>query len=282
MKSQISPQDYELISAFLDGELKGSAARDFESRLEKAPDLKAALREIQAVRTLVREMPRLRAPHAFTLSPQMVKVRKPGFFTLAALRTMQFSAALSGILLILVIAGDLILSRFSEQPALAPQAPAAAIQLEAAPSLTEIQNEGMTDMATGAAAEETAREHGPAPTATVAAVVPAAPAAPKMLATVETEMFEAAPPGGVPEQAPLPSPLPASTAPPPTATTQVSPEVSKDEADTNFIPAVSPQPARPAATPYRSLVFLVEILLAAISVVSIIIALFIRRSLPNK
>jgi len=292
MKSQISPQDYEQISAFLDGELKGAAARNFEARLQKESELRAALQEIQAIRSLVREMPRLRAPHAFTLSPQMVKARKPGFFTLAAFRTMQVSAALSGILLVIILAGDLILSRFTAQPSFAPQAPAAAIQLEAAPALEEIPSEQINATDMGVDAEEVGRDRGTAPTATMAEILPAAPAVPKMLATMEMEMFEATPPGGAPQQAPLPTPLsapltaplstPSSTVPPPTETVQATPMLSKDEADTGPIPAISPVTARPAAFPYRSMARLIEILLAAVMVISALFALLIRRSLPKK
>jgi hypothetical protein len=303
MKSQISPQDYEQISAFLDGEMREAAARNFESRLLKEPELKAALQDMQSVRSLVREMPKVRAPRSFTLSPHIVKERKAGLFTLVALRTMQFSAALSAILLVLVLAGDLLLNRFTLKGALAPAAPPAALDMAAeAPAEVAPAAQALVTVAAmpkGEAAKE--REQAPAASPTAALqkeVAPGAPYAATALATsipanavteeriptIEMEALEAAPPEqALPELAParpaLPAPIPS---PIPRATESSLHEEQKDEGVTGQIITASPQAPGPRPPASRMTWISVEIFLAAVMLLSLFLALIIRRNLGRR
>ncbi len=283
MKSQISPQDYERLSAFLDGELKGAAGREFQARLEVDPGLKAALEDLRNLRALVREMPRRRAPRSFTLTPEMVKARKPAFFALAALRTLQFSAAVSGILLVLVLAGDLFHNRFAARPAFAPAAPAAAVEMAAPPAGAAETNRNsagtVVSTTTAATAEEYALDQGAAPLATAppAGAIPAQaplatgePAAAKMIPTEEMQALEAAPPGGMPSEAPFPAPE--------TAT----PELKKGAPAASPIPPALPETARPETPSAPAPFLLIEALLAVILIISITLAFFIRRSITRK
>ena len=103
MKPQISSHDLKSLSLFLDGQLTLAERQRLEKRLQGNQVLSQALNEMQQTRTLLRSMPKRRAPHNFTLSPQMVEVRgrRPVF------PVMGFVSALASILFVLVLAGDL-------------------------------------------------------------------------------------------------------------------------------------------------------------------------------
>jgi len=96
----------------------------FEQRLQRSPELNSAFVEMQHTRSMLRSLPSRRAPRSFTLTPQMVGTpqRKPGgLFSFFALRTMQVSAALSSLLLIIVLIGDFLTTAL--QPAMLASAP---------------------------------------------------------------------------------------------------------------------------------------------------------------
>ena len=103
MKPQISSRDLKSLSLFLDGQLSPTERQRQERRLQGNQALSQALNEMRQTRTLLRSMPKRRAPHNFTLSPQMIEVRgrKPIF------PVMGFVSALASILFVLVLAGDL-------------------------------------------------------------------------------------------------------------------------------------------------------------------------------
>jgi hypothetical protein len=103
MKPQISSRDLKSLSLFLDGQLSPAERQRLEKRLQGNQALSQALNEMQQTRTILRSMPKRRAPHNFTLSPQMIEVRgkKPVFPVLG------FISALASILFVLVLAGDL-------------------------------------------------------------------------------------------------------------------------------------------------------------------------------
>jgi hypothetical protein len=123
MKTQLSPQDYILISAHLDGQLDSAQIRTFEKRLQASNDFKQAVDEIAYTRRLLRALPKVRAPRNFTLSAERVKKTglnrrfQPVFGTLSAVATF---------LLIAVFAGTNLLPMLgmarSAAPAMAPAA----------------------------------------------------------------------------------------------------------------------------------------------------------------
>jgi hypothetical protein len=104
MKPQISSRDLKSLSLFLDDQLSTTERQRLEHRLQEEQTLKRALDEMRQTRLLLRSVPRLRAPHSFTLTQQMlgIKERKPLF------PVMGFVAALASFLFVLVLAGDLL------------------------------------------------------------------------------------------------------------------------------------------------------------------------------
>ncbi|HEY5728478.1 MAG TPA: hypothetical protein VIS72_00395 [Anaerolineales bacterium] len=70
-------RDIELLSAYLDGELKSSDSTRLESRLKTDPELASVLNDLRATRTLLRKLPQRKAPRNFTLTRKMVGQNPP-------------------------------------------------------------------------------------------------------------------------------------------------------------------------------------------------------------
>lgn len=79
MSAQISPHDWQLLNEYVDNQLKASARARLERRLEREPELRAALESLERVRIVLRSAPLYKAPRSFTLTPQMASVRRGGF-----------------------------------------------------------------------------------------------------------------------------------------------------------------------------------------------------------
>ena len=105
MQKQISPKDWESLSAYLDGQQKPRERARLEARLHADSDLKAALVELQRTRSVLRSSPRLRAPRNFMLKPEMV-----GQSTRANTRlypAFRFASALASLLFVIVVLSDI-------------------------------------------------------------------------------------------------------------------------------------------------------------------------------
>lgn len=75
MSSQsLSDHDYELISAYLDGEVKVRQKTVIENRLAQDTQFKLAYEQLSQMRRLMRSQPLLRAPRNYTLSTKMLLV----------------------------------------------------------------------------------------------------------------------------------------------------------------------------------------------------------------
>ncbi|HKJ37989.1 MAG TPA: hypothetical protein VJ972_04390 [Anaerolineales bacterium] len=70
-------RDTELLSAYLDGELKPSDSTKLEARLKTDPELASVLNDIRATRALLRKLPSRKAPRNFTLTRKMVGQNPP-------------------------------------------------------------------------------------------------------------------------------------------------------------------------------------------------------------
>jgi len=70
-------RDIELLSAYLDGELKTSDYTKLEARLKTDPELVSVLNDLRAARTLLRKLPARKAPRNFTLTRKMAGQNPP-------------------------------------------------------------------------------------------------------------------------------------------------------------------------------------------------------------
>lgn len=119
MKNQITSLDYERLSAYLDNQLVGKECIRMEERLIADPELRKQLQELEKTRLLLRELPRLRAPRNFYISPESVSKPvgvRPSFKLFPAYGIV---SAIATILLVMVIFADRLIST-SGPVALAP------------------------------------------------------------------------------------------------------------------------------------------------------------------
>lgn len=102
-KRKISSRDLELLSAYLDGQLSSKDTAHLETRLWEDEALRNALDELDRTRTMLRSLPRKRAPRNFTLSAEYVQQRSSS----RLYPIFGFASALAAVLLLAVLLGDL-------------------------------------------------------------------------------------------------------------------------------------------------------------------------------
>ncbi len=114
------PLDWEAVSAYLDDQLNPKDRRQLEIRLQTEPELQAALESLRRTRLILRSTPKLRAPRNFTLTASMAGIRErnriPGVFPLLRLASM-----LAAFFLVLLTAGSLTVRLFQPAPVVVMQ-----------------------------------------------------------------------------------------------------------------------------------------------------------------
>lgn len=171
-------RDLELLSSYLDGQLKPSDSARLEARLSSDPNLRAVLNDLRSARTLLRRLPTRKAPRNFTLTPKMVGKNPPLPRSYPAFR---FVTTIATLLLFFTVGFNILAPQLASQAPLygmggggAPetysaQAPAAGAPATEAPAATEAPSAEMAPMGTV----------GPMPTATLSAAdtarIPATP-----------------------------------------------------------------------------------------------------------
>ncbi|MCJ7658985.1 MAG: hypothetical protein MUO67_07530 [Anaerolineales bacterium] len=76
MKNQIKSRDWEALSTYLDGQLSNREHTRLEARLKSDPDLQSALEDLRQTRSVIRSLPKLRVPRNFSLTPEMVGIKR--------------------------------------------------------------------------------------------------------------------------------------------------------------------------------------------------------------
>ncbi len=121
MTTRISPDDWEILSAYLDGQVSAKEQDKLKQKLATEPEFQRALEELQRTKMVLRSAPRRRVPHNFTLTAAMVPQRKPWF---RLVPTLSFASAMAGILLVLTFAFSSVAS-LASPGSLAAQPPQA-------------------------------------------------------------------------------------------------------------------------------------------------------------
>ncbi len=101
MTTRISPDEWEILSAYLDGQVSAKEQEKLKQKLAAEPELQRALEELQRTKMVLRSAPRRRVPHNFTLTPDMIPQRKPWF---RLVPTLSFASGLAVIFLVLTFA----------------------------------------------------------------------------------------------------------------------------------------------------------------------------------
>lgn len=120
---RLTDREYELLSAYLDGQLSDSERSALEARLQHEPLLRRELEALRQTVMLVNQLPTLRAPRSFALDARIIRPapsRVLIFPTTAAFSALSAAAAV----LLLVLAGYLFLAQPAREFA-APQSIAA-------------------------------------------------------------------------------------------------------------------------------------------------------------
>lgn len=120
MTPRIFPDDWEILSAYLDGQLSDREMTQLRQRLDAQPELQRALDELQRTKMVLRSAPRRRVPRNFTLTPAMAPTPKP-WYRLAP--TLSFASALAFLLLVLSF-GFTLLPGFNNSTQIFAAAPA--------------------------------------------------------------------------------------------------------------------------------------------------------------
>ena len=126
----MNQRDLELLSSYLDGQLKPSDSARLEVRLSSDPDLRAVLDDLRSARGLLRQLPMRKAPRNFTLTPKMVGKNPPLPRAYPAFR---FVTALATLLLFFTVGVNFI------APQMASQSPAFGMGGGGAPELYSAQ-----------------------------------------------------------------------------------------------------------------------------------------------
>jgi hypothetical protein len=164
VNKRISPRDLELLSAYLDEELKTKDRARIEARMSTNSELRDALEELRKTRAVMRSTTRLHAPRNFTISPEMAGVRQRRQpYPLYGL-----ISAMASILLVLVILGDFIGTTETAQPVpiIEPTVLSVEAEMEEAPlevEAVEVEKEVViTQESEAGAMEEPVAEEAPA------------------------------------------------------------------------------------------------------------------------
>lgn len=103
MKLQLSSKDWQLLSAYLDGQLSPRERSQVEQRLRTQPDYREGLQTLRKNQAMLRSLPRRPVPRNFTLTPEMVAAPRRSFLPPMA-PVLRFSSALATIFLVLTLA----------------------------------------------------------------------------------------------------------------------------------------------------------------------------------
>ncbi|MGB8980755.1 MAG: hypothetical protein WCC12_02660 [Anaerolineales bacterium] len=109
----MNQRDLELLSSYLDGQLKSSDSARLESRLSTDPDLRGVLDDLRAARGLLRRLPQRKAPRNFRLTPKMVGKNPPLPRTYPAFK---FVTALATFLLFFTVGVNFLAPQIASQP----------------------------------------------------------------------------------------------------------------------------------------------------------------------
>ena len=105
-------RDIELLSSYLDGQLKPSETARLETRLSTDPDLRAVLDDLRSARGLLRHLPMRKAPRNFTLTPNMVGKNPPLPRSYPAFR---FVSALATLMLFFTLGLNFVVPQMASQ-----------------------------------------------------------------------------------------------------------------------------------------------------------------------
>lgn len=133
MNNKYSPQDWQLISAYLDGQLNPKEKTHLEARLQTEGDLQQAYLDMRQTKLLLKSAKNIKAPRNFTITEAQARTIKP-VRTFRFLPILSISSALATIMMIFAIffeisSGPGLTSSVAMEPA------AESLSMQAAPQM---------------------------------------------------------------------------------------------------------------------------------------------------
>jgi len=108
MNNRRKTQELNTLSAYLDHALNPKERQMLEARLVQEPALREQLENLRITKMIIGHLQRVRAPHNFTLTPDMVKVRRPKRHPLVTF--LRLASSLSAIMLVVAFGVELLLN----------------------------------------------------------------------------------------------------------------------------------------------------------------------------
>ena len=162
MTKQISPNDWQTLSEYLDGQLSNRERVQIEARLQTSEDLRSGLEEIRRTRAILRTLPKRRAPRNFILTPAMVPQRRAALPR--AFPYLRLASALASVLLVITFLSDLAIHTGPSAATFSANAPVQApAAIQSAPNPYPQPNAAAGPAATEAPAAPAAPPAAPAP-----------------------------------------------------------------------------------------------------------------------
>jgi len=164
MTENISRRDWERLSAYLDKQLSAKESARLTARLQTDLMLLAAFKELQMARNMLKQLPYLKAPRNFTLTPEMVGARKPQ--PSRWYPAFRFASMLTSLLFVFIIVGDFFsggivtMQQDMASPAIAP---AAEVVVEESIETELVSDDAYLDAEIGLLVTEPGAEMAPAP-----------------------------------------------------------------------------------------------------------------------
>ncbi len=122
INEQLTPREWQILSAYLDGQLGQRERRVLETRLKSEGILRQGLEELRRTRLLLRSAPRRKAPRNFTISQAMAESYRPARLPAwRAYPAFRLASAVASILLVVTFLGDFALTTSLRQAALSAQ-----------------------------------------------------------------------------------------------------------------------------------------------------------------
>jgi len=103
---KIRTHDLQLLSAYLDNELDSAQRQKLETQIENDPVLREKLKDLRRTKLTLSSLSHLKAPRNFTLTPEIVTVRRRK--SAPMFRALKLASSIAGILLVALISIELL------------------------------------------------------------------------------------------------------------------------------------------------------------------------------
>jgi hypothetical protein len=114
MNDRISPAEWMLLSAYLDGQVNANEKARVESWLNTRPEIAEAYRSLRNTQLVLQQAPQYKAPRNFTLTAEMLPQPRRSFWLVPTLRFSSLAAAIAAVIL--------FINPFAPSAAVAPMA----------------------------------------------------------------------------------------------------------------------------------------------------------------